>query len=223
MGQESLLCQLKRHFIATTGSTHGYRRYPNLLKNLLIERLDQVWVADITYIRLPTAYAYLAAVLDAYSRRCLGWRLARTIDTSLILASLDQALAQRHPSPGLIHHSDQGVQYASQPYVTRLEQAGLSPSMSAVGNLYENASAESFFKTLKREEVYLDDYQSFAEAEAQSSTSSSRRFITRRGCTPASAIGRRWSLKPWSSVRAAFASSYHVRARWVHRFIDRSA
>jgi putative transposase len=166
MRTESLLCHLKKHFVATTDSTHGHRRYPNLIKERLIERLDQVWVADMTYIHLPTAFAYLAAVLDAYSRRCIGWQLSRTIDTQLTLAALEQALVRRQPMPGVIHHSDQGVQYASQGYVTRLETAGLQLSMAAVGNPYENARAESFFKTLKREEVYLNDYQSFAEAEA---------------------------------------------------------
>jgi transposase InsO family protein len=167
MRAESLLCQLKKHFVATTDSSHCAHRYPNLIKELAIERLDQVWVADITYIHLPTAFVYLAAVLDAYSRRCIGWQLSRTIDTQLALAALEHALVARQPVAGVIHHSDQGVQYASQSYITRLETAGLQPSMSAVGNPYENARAESFFKTLKREEVYRNDYQSFAEAEAQ--------------------------------------------------------
>lgn len=166
MQAESLLCQLKQHFVATTDSTHGHRRYPNLVKDVLIDRLDQVWVVDITYIHLPTAFAYLAALLDAYSRRCIGWHLSRTIDTQLTLAALEHALVQRQPGPGVIHHSDQGVQYASLDYVARLETAGFQISMAATGNPYANAQAESFFKTLKREEVYLNDYQSFAEAEA---------------------------------------------------------
>ena len=166
MRQEALLCQLKRHFVPTTDSTHGYRRYPNRLTNLTIDRLDQVWVADITSIRLPTAFIYLAALLDAYSRRCVGWHLSPTIDAQLTLAALEHALVARQPGPGLVHHSDQGVQYASRAYVARLETAGVEPSMAAVGNPYENAQAESFFKTLKREEVYLNEYQSFAEAEA---------------------------------------------------------
>ncbi len=166
MRQESLLCQLKRHVVPTTDSTYGLRRYPNRLKDLTVERLDQVWVADITSIRLPTAFVYLAALLDAYSRRCVGWHLSPTVDTRLTLAALDQALDVRRPAPGLVHHSDQGVQYASSTYVTRLEAAGINLSMAAVGNPYENAQAESFFKTLKREEVYLNEYRSFAEAEA---------------------------------------------------------
>lgn len=166
MRQESLLCQLKRHVVPTTDSTHGLRRYPNRLKDLPVEHLDQVWVADITSIRLPTAFVSLAALLDAYSRRCVGWHLSPTVDTRLTLAALDQALDARRPAPGLVHHSDQGVQYASSAYVTRLEAAGINLSMAAVGNPYENAQAERFFKTLKREEVYLNEYRSFVEAEA---------------------------------------------------------
>ena len=166
MRQESLLCQLKRGFVVTTNAAHGWRRYPNRIKELILDHLDQVWVADITYIRLPQAFVYLAAILDAYSRRCVGWQLARTIDTQLTLAALEHALTRRQPAPGLIHHSDQGVQYASADYVARLDAAGIASSMAAAGNPYENAKAESFFKTLKREEVYLNDYRTFAEAEA---------------------------------------------------------
>jgi len=164
MRQESLLCQLKRRFVATTDSAHALRTYPNLVAGFEPTAPDQVWVADITYIRLPTAFAFLACVLDAWSRRCVGWHLSRTIDTRLTLASLDHALGQRQPAPGLIHHSDRGVQYTSTEYVARLEAVGAQISMSAVGNPYENAQAESFFKTLKCEEVYLHDYRTFAEA-----------------------------------------------------------
>lgn len=167
MHQESLLCQLKRRFVATTDSAHNLAHYPNRIKDLTIDRLDQVWVADLTYIRLPTTFVYLAAILDAYSRRCLGWHLSPTIDTTVTLAAVERALAWRRPAPGLIHHSDHGVQYASVAYVARLESVGAQLSMAAVGNPYENAQIESFFKTLKREEVYLNAYQSFAEADAQ--------------------------------------------------------
>jgi putative transposase len=166
MREESLLCQLQRRFVTTTDSSHGLTRYPNLIADLVVTRPDQVWQADITYIRLPTGFVYLACVLDGYSRRCVGWALSRSIDTDLALAALDMALATRRPQPGLIHHSDQGVQYASAAYVARLAQAGSRSSMAATGNPYENAKAESFFKTLKREEVYLNDYQTFQEAEA---------------------------------------------------------
>jgi putative transposase len=164
MREESLLCQLKRRFVPTTDSQHGFRRYPNRIKDLTIERLDQVWVADITYIRLPTAFCYLAAILDAYSRRCVGWELSRWIDTELALAALERALWSRRPGPGLIHHSDQGVQYAGGAYVDRLEAAGIAISMAAKGNPYENAQAERFFRTLKTEEVYLKRYETYEEA-----------------------------------------------------------
>ncbi len=166
MRQESLLCQLQRRFVVTTDSRHGGRVYPNLLHETVLTGLNQAWVADLTYIRLPTAFVYLACVLDAYSRRCIGWQLSREIDTTLTLAALDHALAQRCPLPGLIHHSDRGVQYASSAYGARLEEAGACISMSAVGNPYHNAKAESFFKTLKHEEVYLKEYRNFEEAEA---------------------------------------------------------
>lgn len=167
MRQETLLCQLQRHFVVTTDSHHTERRYPNRLQGLALTQLNQAWVADITYIALPTAFVYLAAILDACSRRCIGWQLSATIDTQLTLAALEHALSQRPVAPGVIHHSDQGVQYASAAYVARAEAAGLQLAMADVGNPYQNAKAESFFKTLKREEVYLHDYQSFAEAEAR--------------------------------------------------------
>jgi putative transposase len=166
MRAESLLCQFTRRFVTTTDSAHGLVRYPNRVAGLVLERPDQVWQADITYIRLPTGFVYLACILDAYSRRCVGWSLSRTIDTDLTLTALEMALATRQPGPGLIHHSDQGVQYASAAYVARLAAARSQISMASTGNPYENAKAESFFKTLKWEEVYLQDYQTFQEAQA---------------------------------------------------------
>ncbi len=165
MREESLLCQLRRRFVPTTDSAHAFGRYPNLIKEVELGGLDQAWIADITYVRLPTTFCYLAAVLDAYSRRCVGWHLSRFIDTGLTLSALEMALSSRRPAAGLIHHSDQGVQYASSEYVLRLEEAGARISMAAVGNPYENAKAESFFRNLKMEEVYLKDYQDFEEAE----------------------------------------------------------
>jgi putative transposase len=156
MREESLLCQLKRRLVVTADSAHGYRTYPNLLKGAeldRLDRLDQAWVADLTYIRLPTAFAYLACILDAFSRRCIGWKLSRQIDTGLTLAALEMAIERRALRAGLIHHSDRGVQYASAEYVSRLEEIGARVSMSATGNPYDNAKAESFFKTLKREMV----------------------------------------------------------------------
>jgi putative transposase len=166
MREETLLCQLKRRFVVTTDSRHGLGSYPNLLRGQGIDRLDQAWVADLTYIRLPTAFCYLAAILDACSRRVVGWELSSRIDTKLTLSALERALRSRQPAPGLIHHSDHGVQSASTRYVARLAELGAQISMAAIGHVYENALAESFFATLKREEVYLHDYQSLAEAEA---------------------------------------------------------
>jgi len=166
MREESLLCRLKRSFVPTTNSHHGYRRYPNLIKDLVIDRPNVVWSADITYIRLPSAFCYLAALLDACSRRCVGWELSRSIDTSLTLAALERALWTRRPPAGLIHHSDQGVQYASSEYVDRLERAGIQISMAGRGNPFENAQAERFYRTLKYEEVYLKSYETYDEARA---------------------------------------------------------
>jgi putative transposase len=165
MREESLLCQLKRHFVHTTDSHHRYQVYPNLLKELTIQAPDMAWVADLTYIRLPSCFVYLATVLDAYSRKCVGWKLSKRIDTQLTLGALEAALATRQVKAGLIHHSDRGVQYASTEYVARLRSVEAQVSMSAVGNPYDNAKAESFFKTLKREEVYLKQYHTFQEAE----------------------------------------------------------
>ena len=166
MREESLLCQLQRRFVVTTVSGHALRTYPNLAAGLSPRGPDQLWVADLTYIRLPTSFVYLAAILDAWSRRCIGWHLARTLETTLPLTALEHALAVRQPRPGLIHHSDRGVQYASAAYTERLAEVGTLISMSATGNPYDNAKAESFFKTLKCEEVYLQHYQTFQEAEA---------------------------------------------------------
>jgi putative transposase len=167
MREESLLCQLKRRWIATTNSRHELGHYPNRIKNVAITRLNQVWIADVTYVRLPRGFVYLAAILDAFSRKVIGWALSRWIDAALVLKALDFALATRPVSVGLTHHSDHGVQYASLAYTARLEEHGIAISMAAIGNPYENAQAESFFKTLKTEEVYLKDYVDFADAERQ--------------------------------------------------------
>lgn len=164
MREESLLCHLKRRFVPTTDSGHAWRTYPNRVKGAIFDAPDQAWVADITYIRLPTGFIYLAAILDAYSRRCIGWALSRWIDTDLTRAALEMALTTRQPAAGLIHHSDRGMQYASGLYVERLEAVGARISMAARGNPYENARAESFFKTLKAEEVYLKEYRTFEDA-----------------------------------------------------------
>lgn len=165
MREEALLCQLKRRFKPTTDSTHSLRTYPNLIRDATLDGPDQGWVADITYVRLPTTFCYLASILDDFSRFCVGWSLSRWIDTRLTLEALEMALEARNPDAGLIHHSDQGVQYVSAEYVGRLEEVGARISMAAVGNPYENAKAESFFRTLKMEEVYIKDYRTFEEAQ----------------------------------------------------------
>jgi putative transposase len=162
--EESLLCHLKKRFVLTTDSQHGFGYYPNLMKDTTLTHPNQAWCADITYIRLPTCFCYLAAIMDGFSRYCVGWHLSKDIDTRLTLAALERAISRRCPPVGLIHHSDRGVQYASTAYVERLHQIGALPSMAAKGNPYENAFAESFFKTLKREEVYLNEYRTFQEA-----------------------------------------------------------
>jgi putative transposase len=166
MREESLLCHLKRQFVPTTDAHHRFQVYPNLVKGLQVDAPDVVWVADITYIRLLSSFVYLATLLDAYSRKCVGWNLSRRIDAQLALGALEKALTTRDVKPGLIHHSDRGVQYASTVYVERLLSVQAQISMSALGNPYDNAKAESFFKTLKQEEVYLKQYQTLEEAEA---------------------------------------------------------
>lgn len=168
MREESLLCQLQRRWVRTTDSAHGLRTYPNLLAQAgwrKLTGLDQAWVADITYIRLEQGFAYLAAILDAYSRRVVGWCLSRQIDAALTVAALEMAVEARKPAPGWIHHSDQGVQYACRDYVAILEGRQARISMSAKGTPRDNAQAESFMRTLKYEEVYLQDYGTFEEAE----------------------------------------------------------
>ena len=165
MRQEGLLCRKKRRFMVTTDSSHSFRIYPNMVKDILLTGINQVWIADITYIRLLYEFVYLAAILDAFSRKVVGWALGRTLSSELTLAALKSALSCRKPPAGCIHHSDRGVQYACDEYVKTLEEAGLRISMSLKGNPYDNAKMESFFKTLKQEEVYIYEYRTFQEAK----------------------------------------------------------
>jgi putative transposase len=167
MREDNLLCLRKRPFVRTTDSAHPFTVYPNLLPELTVTSLDQLWVADITYIRLQREFVYLAVLLDAYSRRCIGWALKRHLEAELAVAALQMALATRPIRPGLVHHSDRGVQYASQAYTNLLQAQGIRISMSRTGNPYDNAQAESFIKTLKYEEVHLFEYQNFAEAHGR--------------------------------------------------------
>lgn len=161
---DNLLCLRRRAFVSTTDSQHQLTVYPNLARGLVLTDINQLWVADITYIRLPRQFIYLAALLDAYSRRCIGWALARYLDARLSLAALQMALQTRRFSAGnLTHHSDRGVQYACHDYVRVLQQNHIHISMSRIGNPYDNAKAERFMRTLKYEEVYLNDYDTFTE------------------------------------------------------------
>jgi len=163
MRESDLLCRARRKRVKTTNSKHPFPRYPNLIKDLVVSGMNQVWLADITYIRIRTGFVYLAAILDAYSRRAIGYAISASLETSLTLKALRMAIATRHPAPGVTHHSDQGVQYASDEYVAELRRYGFRISMARTGNPYENATMESFFKTLKYEEVHLFDYETFAD------------------------------------------------------------
>jgi len=163
MRESDLLCQVKRRQVRTTDSGHRFPRYLNLVKGMVVTRLNQVWVADITYIRIRAGFVYLAAILDACSRRVIGYAVSTQIDTALTLEALRMAIAERQPGLGVIHHSDQGVQYASDEYVDELKRHGFEISMARTGNPYENALMESFFKTLKYEEVYLCEYETFED------------------------------------------------------------
>jgi len=164
--EDNLLCLRKRKFVLTTDSKHELTIYPNLARDLALGGIDQLWVAAITYIRLEVEFVYLAVVLDAFSRRVIGWALDRTLEDTLTLSALRMAFKQRQPKPGLVHHSDRGVQYASTDYTALLQQQGIQISMSRTGNPYDNAKAESFIKTLKYEEVYRQEYRDLAEARA---------------------------------------------------------
>src|ERR1700676_4990635 len=157
--EDHLLAVQPRSFVVTTDSDHEFEVYLNLASRMKLTGMNQLWVADITYIRLKKEFVYLAVVLDAFSRRVVGWALDRTLASRLPIAALEQAIAQRQPPPGLVHHSDRGVQYASGDYVKIFGKHKMIPSMSRPANPYDNASCESFLKTLKREEIYANEYR----------------------------------------------------------------
>jgi transposase InsO family protein len=163
MRESDLLCRLKRKKARTTNSKHHFPGYPNLIQSKTISWLNQVWLADITYIRIRTGFVYLAAILDAYSRKVIGYAISHGLETELTLEALRMAIARRRPQPGLIHHSDQGIQYASDEYIAELKTYGFEISMARIGNPYDNATMESFFKTLKYEEVYLCEYETYED------------------------------------------------------------
>lgn len=163
MREKGLLVKKRRRFVKTTDSNHPYPVYPNLIKDLMVTAVNQVWVADITYIRIATAFVYLAVILDLYSRKVIGYAISPQIDTNLSLAALRMAIQNRNPRSGVIHHSDRGVQYAAHDYIDELRNHGFQISMSRKGNPYDNAFAESFMKTIKTEEVYLWEYQTLED------------------------------------------------------------
>jgi len=158
MREDNLLAVQPRAFVVTTDSDHKLEVYLNLAGRMKLTGVNQLWVADITYIRLHREFVYLAVILDAYSRKVVGWELDRTLAARLPIAALEKAITERQPPPGLVHHSDRGVQYASGDYVRILSKQQMIPSMSRPANPYDNASCESFLKTLKREEIYANEY-----------------------------------------------------------------
>jgi transposase InsO family protein len=159
MREDNLLGVQPKAFVATTDSDHEQPVYLNLAKRMRLTAINQLWVADITYIRLASEFVYLAVVLDAFSRKVVGWALDRTLTARLPLLALERAITLRQPAAGLVHHSDRGIQYASQQYTALLDMHGILPSMSRPGNPYDNAFCESFIKTLKREQIYAHKYQ----------------------------------------------------------------
>ena len=170
MREDNLLSIRRRRFVVTTDSDHGWRVYPNLARLMVVTDINQLWVGDITYVRLHQEFVYLAVLLDVYSRRVVGWSLSRQLDSGLAQQALEMALEQRRPMAGLVHHSDRGVQYACGDYVKRLQSCGITISMSRPGNPYDNAWAESFMKTLKVEEVDGRTYRNLDHAKSSLGT-----------------------------------------------------
>ena len=164
MRERRLLCRPKRRYQTTTDSLHNETCFPNLLPDVVPVKPDQVWQADLTCIRVKHGFVYLACLLDSFTREIVGWSLSKFMDADLPLAALNNALAARRPAPGLLHHSDRGSQYASRVYLEQLQAAGITPSMSRKGNPYDNACIESFYKTLKTEEVNVQDYLDLEDA-----------------------------------------------------------
>ena len=164
--EDNLLCVRKRKFVVTTDSNHGRKVYPNLARDLVLTGVDQLWRADITYIRLRDEFVFLAVILDAFSRRVIGWALDRNMEDELTLTALRMALSRRSIRSGLVHHSDRGSQYASKDYTDLLKANQIDISMSRKGNPWDNAACESFMKTLKYEEVLRNEYRDLAEAFA---------------------------------------------------------
>jgi len=209
MREDNLLCLRRRKFVVTTDSNHNLRIYPNLAAEMEVTGLDQLWRADITYIRLETEFVYLAVVLDAYSRKVIGWALDRRLEDDLAIAALNMALRNRQPTERLTHHSDRGVQYASHDYIALLKEHGIRISMSRRGNPYDNAACESFMKTLKYEEVYRQEYRDLIEARA-----SIKQFIEKiyNGKRLHSALGYRPPIEFERSLPSSTSTAPQVTA-----------
>jgi transposase InsO family protein len=201
---DNLLCVRRRKFMfGTTDSRHGLPIYPNLAAGMVLTSIDQLWVADITYIRLQWEFVYLAVLLDAFSRRCLGWALQRSLESALALEALRMALTRRRPLPGLVHHSDRGAQYASRDYTAQLQQHGIPISMSRLATPSDNAQAESFMKL-------SNTRKSTAPSIATSRKPRLRSSSFWRKSTTSSACIRRWAIvRRWSSNAA-----YDPCERW---------
>jgi putative transposase len=159
MREDNLLALQPKRFVVTTESNHSLEIAVNLARRMKLTAINQLWVADITYIQVWREFVFLAVVLDAYSRKVVGWELSRSLGSGLALKALEKAIAERQPAPGLVHHSDRGVQYASREYVALLEQHQMIASMSRPGNPYDNAKCERFMRTLKQEEIYASAYR----------------------------------------------------------------
>jgi putative transposase len=170
MREDNLLSIRRRRFMVTSNSDHNWRVYPNLARSMVVSNTNQLWVADITYVRLQQEFIYVAIILDVYSRRVVGWSISRELNGGVAQQALEMALSERRPAPGLVHHSDRGIQYACGAYVKRLESCGVTISMSRPGNPYDNAWAESFMKTLKVEEVHAQRYRNLDHAKSSIGT-----------------------------------------------------
>jgi transposase InsO family protein len=164
MREDNLLCLRKKKYVLTTDSQHDFAVYSNLAAELSLTAVNQLWVADITYVRLLEEFVFLSVILDAYSRRVIGWELDESLHAAPTIRALERAIERRHPQPGIVHHSDRGVQYCCKDYLRILREHGFQISMSRPGCPWENAKAESFMKTLKTEEVYLTKYRNYQQA-----------------------------------------------------------
>jgi transposase InsO family protein len=219
MREDNLLAVQPRAFVVTTNSQHKLEVYLNLANRMKLTGINQLWVADITYIRLHHEFVYLAVILDAYSRKVVGWELDRTLAARLAIAALEKAIAERKPPPGLVHHSDRGVQYASDDYVRILTKHAMIPSMSRPANPYDNASCESFMKTLKREEIYANEYRDLDDLRANIEAFIERYYNRQR---LHSALGYRPPEEFEQAVELGAASTGATMSFFRHKEIFRS-